>query len=401
MWNWQLRRTIVALVAALLLLSTAPLTAACLDRAHSDARHHVVLLEYQHRADNGALLETTRSTGTLVSETGLVLTSYSLLLDADMGPQKLLSHSSGSPSPRALSVDVWATEKTDNAPNARGIVIGHDWRRDLLLVKIPHSSVLELGLIAPQLARDPVQIRDRICLAGFLEQGAGYAAIPSEDTHSVTARDQVKWKINGYAPSRPEAGSAVLDHRDGTLLGLLVADYDDAVFLPIEFADRLLSQVFISDILEEMASFERFQDELRGGVIWNFRIMRWPSSHSDPEILIRFFSKPMYPSRTVCAVEVSSRVQGIDKDGNENYVGLEGFESKAFLPIPRTEHYAEHLLSDYVDLAGNLGFQKLNYVEFTLLPYLNDPACLPGRRDKMEVGDQTVFQFPLDMEIGG
>ncbi len=252
--------------------------------------------------DAGSFLSTPR-TGILVSDRGLILTVRRV-------------NSPGAPNdPSAvdmlgmqiddLSVNVSTKEDGDTA---NGVIIGHDWPRNLVLIKIQEDDVARLGLVPAPAAGFSGKSGGLVCLLGYRDGD------PNEATGPLQARStgDIRWEVD-HTADISELGGAVIAPETGALVGIVESRTGNVTrYLPIEFADTLMSQVFIARIIREMENLISISEDVSTAMNWTYQIL----PNDEPgEYDIRFFFDQDTDRLKFDTVEASTRLWGVDPEG--------------------------------------------------------------------------------------
>jgi hypothetical protein len=235
-----------------------------------------------------------------------------------------------------------------------------------------------------------------VCVVGFREFEPG--KFHAEPRHKITrtAGSDILWHL-GFRADLPEMGGAVIDPADGSLLGIIVGSAGDSTdFLPIEFADTLLSQVFIARIMRDMDSLMATKDLVQSGVGWNYQILNSAGSAENPaDFQIRFFLQRYSTDLPISNVEVSTLLWGTDSDGNTDIsVQTSRDDRPDTLPL-ENQNFVEYSASKYIDRAKNLGFRSIDRIRVSLIPKFKRPAGHPGNDEKKK----TVFEFQIFVNL--
>lgn len=221
----------------------ATLGAAFADECADDdaLKKHVMLLEA--RGSGGK--DPRHASGVLVHSSGLVLTTFALIKDLELKDNKKLEL-------MGLMDEGTLTEFNINliAPVAlkqKATILGFDSRRSILLLKVSLSNDDALQPI-PVSSRSMKGELD-LCFVGYDEDGMVPTVKSAQSGESTTG---VHWRTDIGVDART-LGGAVIRQENGELAGLISNNSDGGTeFLPIEFTDTLLSQLFIARIVSYM-----------------------------------------------------------------------------------------------------------------------------------------------------
>jgi S1-C subfamily serine protease len=209
------------------------LTHALAESVHDKVHPSLVFLKATALGSATGVEQASVATGVIVSENGLVLTVFHFL--AELGNYE----------PTTLQMRASISKKEDQ-PSLRVALIDANPPLDLLLLKInvENQRTPKIALGGTLSRSDEEQIYS----SGFLE-GQGYLTGEGK----ITAREGPAGNLYatnihfGYGQS----GSPVYD-KDARLIGIAKGSFTKSsnmdYFIPIEFADALLSQIVIRDI---------------------------------------------------------------------------------------------------------------------------------------------------------
>lgn len=149
------------------------------------------------------------------------------------------------------------------ALNQKARILGVDVRRSLLLLKISILSQDDVDL-------EPVPVSSRsmkgelaLCFVGY-EKDEKAPTINS--VHSSKSTTGVHWRTNDLEVDTSALGGAVIRQETGELGGLISNTNGGGTdFLPIEYTDTLLSQLFIARIVSYM-------EPLQWKLDWNLEV---------------------------------------------------------------------------------------------------------------------------------
>ncbi|WP_162683478.1 hypothetical protein [Rhodobacteraceae bacterium DSL-40] len=367
---------------------TVPATAQNCGEEDPPLSRQVVMLASD---EAGAILHDPR-TGVLVSESGLVLSILNLSATAtEINATDLLE----APLEK-LKVQTWS-DIVDRPAAAAGIIIGHDWRRNLVLVKIPDDEVTRLELVPATLAGFNDSSQDAVCLIGFRQnnQNRYRAEVPA----SVNPRPglDIRWTVE-HKIEREEIGGGIFDSIGGALLGIVESqDGDETRYLPVEYADTLMSQVYIALIMRQMDDLIRTSEQVQTGINWTYQIIGGSSDNEGGQRLhIRFFFDQYTDELAFDTVEVSTTLWGIDSRGERDIsVALSAEDAREPVNLKEGSNYFDYYADKLFKKAQALGFTRLDRIRIKLKPAFHYPSGWrnsgPERR--------TSFELPISIDL--
>jgi hypothetical protein len=361
---------------ALSLLTAGGAAAASCEGVGADT--HVVVLEAM---DATSPLSRRRS-GVLISSSGLILSVLNLE-DDGIGAAGMLNTAAS-----ALRVNVW-TGGTPRNQAVAGVVFGYDAPRNLIAIKISDQDVARLGLEEIRFGRMSGNPPAQVCLAGFREFG---------DRMNVTTTGNIARLGDGgihgildHSAQHTQMGGAVLDPAGG-LLGIVMQS-DGAItrYLPIEYADTLISQVFIGRIMKEMDSLTSTSEEVQTAVGWSHHITR--NDRNSGALQIRFFFEQYASNLIVDVVRISTELTGTDKYGNQRAKVL-GTPDEARDDISVDgKNYVQYIADRHFARAANQGFRSIDTIRISLIAQFR---AQDGRALDLR-SRSAVFELPIDI----
>lgn len=343
---------------------------------------HLVVLD----AENPTSRMNGPRTGILVSGSGLILS----VLNREPGgidATDMLNMAVND-----LRVNVWS-DQVPRQDSAAGVIFGHDARRNLIAIKISDQDVARLGLTEIRFGRLADLPRSRVCIAGFREAGDRLHVASTGDIRAGNGGG-----IHGVLDHRArhsEMGGAVLDPSDGGLLGIVVEENGDATqFLPIEFADTLMSQVFIGRIMKEMDALVSTSEQVRTAVGWSHHITR--QSQRPASLQIRFFFEQYASNLSVRAVRIVTELTGT-RDGRPG-VNVDGSLDElrdTVVVTPPHANYIEYMADRHFERAVARGFTHIDTIRIELIAQLQSHGdTTPELQSR-----RTVFELPIDISL--
>ncbi len=207
-------------------------------------KKHVVFLEAFKSGDSN---NCQKATGVLVSNKGLLLTVYALAKELRLEPSQFYQKNS-----YEIYVKKKLTDRNDDILKA--YIIDYNEQRGLLLLKFDAEKADVMGLIPPKISQTPETPEMKICSVGYASASDAVIKEGKIEGNDVEVLDQClittdfDFKLN-------QRGSPIFDH-EGKLIGIASAhtkgDNILKFFVPIEYADVLLSQVLISDLRDQL-----------------------------------------------------------------------------------------------------------------------------------------------------
>jgi len=205
-----------------------------------DLRKHVVFLEIKF---NG---QTNSATGVLVSDKGLMITSFDLVGKLGINPLQV--------EPKDYAISLKTNKNSSDAYKAH--IIGHHQQRGLLLLKADPDDISQMGLSSSMIGQTPKDTGTEVCTIGY--GSSGKPEIPSEIIkivqNDLNVLEQCLLTTN-FTFKGDLKGSPIFD-KDQKLIGIASSHHTgDGIFkffVPIEYADILIPHIFISDLRKEL-----------------------------------------------------------------------------------------------------------------------------------------------------
>ncbi|MFN3524871.1 MAG: hypothetical protein ACK4YU_02175 [Paracoccus sp. (in: a-proteobacteria)] len=368
--------TALAACAVILLTAGGGAAASC---EGVGANTHLVVLEAQ---DAASPLSRRRS-GVLISRSGLILSVLNLE-ENGIGASGMLNTD-----PSALRVNVWS-DRTPRDQAVAGVVFGYDAPRNLIAIKISDQDVARLGLDEIGFGRMSGNPPAKVCLAGFREFGG---RMNVTTTGNITRLgDGGIHGILDHSAQHTQMGGAVLDPTDGGLLGVVMQS-DGAVtqYLPIEYADTLISQVFIGRIMKEMDSLTSTSEEVQTAVGWSHHITR--NDRSLGTLQIRFFFEQYASNLIVDVVRISTELTGTDRDGNQGAKVLGTPDEARDDIVVDGKNYVQYIADRHFTRAANQGFRSIDTIRISLIAQFR---AQDGAGHVLR-SRTAVFELPIDI----
>lgn len=399
-----LRATAPVLLAT---LGGAAIGATCADVPPADLASHVVMLEADNPSDPN--IGDQHATGIIVSDSGLVLTAFDLIEQLGVRANDLFSMTAEELQDNVRIRLPQLRDTSGQLPEITATILGHDWRRNLLLLKMPPIATLSNGLAAATLTRRTMVPGERVCFMGFRQSEQTQAFAPVLTANAQTwPTAEINWRAEGQTVFNSEMGGAVLD-QENALVGMLVGqDGQAALFLPIEYADTLLSQLFISRIMRDLENFQSVSDQIKTGVTFGFQILdnqttALQDTDQFPALIIRFFfnqhiARDSNQTLTLRQVDVLTRAWGLRKDPDQGEVtqeiAIHGDAATEAIRIDSGSNYFDYDATDFLELAQKQGFSELTGIRLKLAP-----VFALGKK-KFEPRDgrvqDSIFEIPLN-----
>lgn len=350
--------------------------------------HHVVLLQVE-RTDRDDI-PVRNGTGIVVTETGLVLTTWDLL--GDLRPVQLIEAQDNEPGKLADFSELAKITGPDT--NVPAVIYGYDWHRNLLLLKMEGLDDRE----PVEIARGRIRPNVWACAIGFDDNRD---VPPSIARRVVRNNDKdFTFRLDQHAMDNTSVGGAVIDQASGELIGVLVDG--EADFLPVQFVDTLLSQLFISRIMRDLEHIRTVSDELRTGISWGFQIVESDLSDLSGEnskLKLRLYFNKHSSDTDLVQVCIFSKIFGLKKEGFDPSVSdsvewtddVTGFQS---VPIERGVPHVNYDADafQYLKLARNQEFHTLKSISISILPQFSG--------DEMECSPRmAATRSPVKFEI--
>ena len=390
------RRHVLSAVLLCVVLASPVQTALarCEDQLDGDKiKKHVVYLQAERTGQTSAK----NATGILVAETGLVLTTFELIenLGVKIATKELLD-------PKELNrkITIKLPHWKVGGQSAVAWIIGHDWRRGVLLLKIPLDGENSPAKKPVPLSRKLINSIKSVCFVFYRKTGATTKLMVSREPAEIEGTHQITWSASHETRDLSELGGAVLNAADGTLVGMSMRTSDDTKstnFLPIEFADTLLSQVFIAKIMRELDEFRAISNHIKAGVVWSYQIYKnrtqdLQSQGLKSKLKIRFYFTqhlPDFPTVKLEEVGIKATVSGvIDNSKIVEFVNVSNI-NEAFLEPDHSKGFIEFNARNYVKAAKKQGYNSLHAIVVTL-----SPEFLVG--EKSQRGSIKRFEINLN-----
>ena len=185
------------------------------------------------------------ATGVLVSGSGLILTSYENLEDVI----------------ESQEVNLFVKD-VNNDKRHNLFIIDFNKRRNVVLLKVSIKSIQEMELETPQIGQLPIdgKMKDVIlCSVGFVESTS--QPVSPEGKGEIVSNDGILIKTT-FQFKQGQIGSPVFLQSNGKykLIGITSSEDSSGAYYehvtPIEMADALLSQVYVSNINNKVKSIE-------------------------------------------------------------------------------------------------------------------------------------------------
>ncbi|MDJ0995050.1 MAG: hypothetical protein QNI90_15845, partial [Dinoroseobacter sp.] len=349
----------------------------------------------------------TVATGTIVSNNGLVLSHYWALEAAGIQPNSLLDRDQL----ETLKFTIPHRRDASAAP-MQAQLIGFDWRRNLILLKMPPIASTEAGLREASLSRVPVRRREAVCPVGFVADPDGggdkYRVKVADDPFLVTTGSGIYNAISEPAaqfPNSQSGGPVLRGVPPYDLVGMLVNSPNgtEQRFLPIEYADTLLSQLFISQIAREVDEFRLISDEMRTRFSWDFHVLQNDRYKSDDppntitDLKIRFFATPHFiqasspTNRSLLSFKVSATYEGAILDNSDNSrVASLNFEDELDVNGTDSGYFFDYIGNRDITALRNAGFKEVNNLSISFYPVYRE-----GDKRIEERQQTRKFDIPL------
>ena len=328
-------------------------------------------------------------TGILLTDTGIVLTVLNpSLAEPTVNGADLLATDISQLTVKVFSNDLGADDAVT------GVVFGNDWRRNLVVIKLAQADVAKLAVEPLALVGFTGGATSDVCIVGFKET--------EPDTYTALATDgiprmpgtKILWTMD-LRTATSQTGGAVIDPADGSLLGIIVGQRGDTTdYLPIEFADTLLSQVFIARIMRDMDSLMATKEVVQSGVGWTYQILTLPDAVENPEDLqIRFFLQRYSTDLQISAVNVSTQLWGTDENGDTD-ISVKPPEDYKPAPLQlENQNFIRYSAADMIAFARNQGFKSIERIRVSLIPKFTGPASAAANA----ANRRTVFELPISI----
>lgn len=345
------------------------------------------------------------ASGVIVSNSGLVLSDYRMLETAGVLPNNLLNRD------QIEAVTFAIPHRLDAEGNPmQAQLIGFDWRRNLILLKMPPIDPNETELKEAPLARAPVRHQELVCPVGYVQEGAGYSARVASDPLTATIGTGIYRSLARDANAFPNSqygGPVLRGAPPHDLVGMLVYSPNGSPqrFLPIEYADTLLSQLFISRIARDVDEFRSISKEMRTRFSWGFQILKNDPYNGDDrnqitDLKIRFFATPHVTLSAPLANRrlLSFKSNATYKGTSLNSDGVEQDDAQSFsqeYEIKGTDdgYYFDFQGSGNISDLRKGGFKTIDSVTITFFPVYG-----VGRSRVEEKDLIRKFDIPLRIE---
>lgn len=314
----KLRRLAGCAIVTLLSLFSPLMVQSAYSTCNSGIQNSVVLLEALRGPD------ASKRSGIVVSSNGMILTDFGLireLLGDDMSimfdPTSLLDH---------IRIELTHDGSGPIGSPLEPKIAGFDIARNLLLLKVGASSREK---VIPKISisnHDPTQPMT-VCVAGFKNQTNTFA--PSSDPFLIKGTGDISWETTDVPITDLTAGSAVYSPDGGEILGMVVSGNPFKV-IPIHFADTILSNIFLADLIREVQDIKKSAIEFQAGITYDFKVLEDTVNIRDadeesflefPDFNVRVFVQRLSRSRgkldNIKRIRVKPKVSGTTKDGDE------------------------------------------------------------------------------------
>lgn len=327
-------------------------------------------------------------TGILLTDTGIVLTVLNpSLQDRTVDGANLLASNISQLKVKVFSNDLAVEDAVT------GVIFGNDWRRNLVVIKLAPADVTKLAIQPLALVGFTGGATSDVCIVGFKEtEPATYTALATDGIPRMPGRE-IQWVMT-HRTDISEVGGAVIDPADGSLLGIIVGQSGETTdYLPIEFADTLLSQIFIARIMRDMESLMATKEVVQSGVGWTYQLLTRPDAAENPEdFQIRFFLQRYSTDLQISAVDVSTLLWGTDKNGNTD-ISVTAPEEYRPAPLPlENQNFIRYSAADMIAFARNQGFKSIERIRVSLIPKFTGPASHAAN-----AANKTVFELPISI----
>ncbi len=289
------------------------------------------------------------ATGFLVSNDGLVLTTYHLISElGDVDPQ---------------SVRIDARIKQKNANVWRAAIVDASINTSLLLLKIPPSSekYTKVRLGSAQSHNDS----DPIYTSGFPKS----SSTPRKHDQKIESREGPGGHLwtTGLKFKYGESGSPIYN-ADGQVIGIVKSDKENqtAYMIPIGFADSLMAQVRLREIQKFLHDFE----SLRFKMTWSGRLIQ-ASGHSR---IVVSYEKMVAGDPQVESVDLLIKPYGI-RDGKKELVSelrMKELPRTGLLGTTVGVFELSELWGKINILRETLDFDEITYLKVKIKPKLTD-----------------------------
>lgn len=322
-------------------------------------------------------------TGILVTDNGVVLSALRRGdADRDLGTQAMLGHDLATLKVRVRS----ATTSTD--VSVEGLIFGYDARRNLLVIKITPEDVKRLGLKKAPIVGFAATAPDEVCLVGFRREGASVRAQVSDGLVPKLGPD-IRWSFR-YDKYYEETGSAVLDARTGDLVGIVTEQVDSETrYLPIEYADTVLSQVFLTRIVRELEQLNRTASDLQTTVGWTYQIIET----TDGVPTIRFIFEQYARGLVVNQVRITTRLVGTHESEGAGDVKLADPEFGPVI-LEGGQNYVDYTPVRFLEQATMLGYLSIEAMSVILYVEFKVPDGL-----KPIQSTRTTYKIPFKITL--
>ena len=331
-------------------------------------------------------------TGVIVSQNGMILTEIGLVLDllddGAMGNRDISLLFDPRRLADTIQIEMTNTQDGRLAETVQVTVLGFDIARRLLLLKVP---VVDQGYDPPAIQLSDFKIGNSrsVCTTGFKpddSQPMHWTLTTNDEPILLSATGDITWRNRDVPIDDAYLGGAVFDESDGSLIGIVIDNRFGTSIVPIHYADTVLSQLFLSSLIEQLNDVKSAATEFRKGVNFDFVVLYddanalvrctagvpppvEPEFVEFPDMQLRIFYQRLSTSGgqrrlQLDSIRVRASVDGIGPDGLDDRHDADDQE----IPVSAQLPYVEFSAAPILESARRAGFGNLYTLHVTLTP---------------------------------